>query len=115
MNAETQEAHKSVDEILADAFAAAKRATDKMIAENPTTWYPCGFAWVRISPARGKFVTALKNKQQGRTDDFNGGFVVYNPSGNATQWMDAKALGARTFAEVLRKHNVNCTVETRMD
>lgn len=115
MNTETQKVIKTVDEILAEAFAAAKEAADKMIAENPTTWYPCGFAWVRIKPARGKFVVALKEAGKGRTDDYKPGFVVYNPSGNATQWMDAKAAGARAFAAVLKKHGVNCSPEVRID
>lgn len=101
--------------IIVEAYEAARVATDKMIAENPNVWYPCGFAWVRIRPARGAIVTALKEKGLGRTDDYEGGFVIYNPSDNNTQWMDAKVAGARAFAEVFRKHGVKCNAESRID
>lgn len=104
-----------IDEIIEEAFAAAREATSTMIAANPGSWYPCGFAWVRIRPARGKLVSALKDKKLGRTDDFEGGFVVHNPSNNHTQWMDAKAAGARAFAAVLTKHGFKAHAETRID
>lgn len=105
----------NLDDIVNEAFIAAAEAAAKTIAENPGTWYPCGFAWVRIKPARGKLVSFLKDKKIGRTDEYEGGYVIYNPSHNPTQWMDAKADGARAFAQVLQKHGFKCSVETRMD
>ena len=104
-----------VRKIVNEAFAAAAEATKKMISENPDKWYPCGFAWVRIKPARGKFVNYLKSINVGKKDDFDGGYVIYNPSQNITQWMDAKYNGAKVFAEVLRKHGINASAECRMD
>ena len=96
------------------AHQAAVDATAKTIAENPDQWYPCGFAWVRIRPARGKFVDFLKKIDAGYTSE-EGGYVVYNPSGHHTQWMDAKYDGARAFAEVLREHGIKAQAEQRMD
>jgi len=100
-----------------EAQAAAAKATQDHINANPDVWYPCGFAWVKIRPARGPFVAACKENDLGRTDDFEGGFVIYNPSGNHTQWMDAKEVGARAFVEVLKKHypTMKVSVQTRID
>lgn len=105
----------TVETVLNEAFTAARLAAEKTIADNPDVWYPCGFAWVKIKPARGPFVKALKEMNKGHTDSYEGGFTVYNPSGNATQWMDAKYDGAKAFAEVLRKHGVKCSAVQRID
>lgn len=89
--------------VLQEAQDAAKAACAAMIAENPGQWYPCGFSWVLIKPARGKLVAALKHFDIGRTSE-DGGYTVYNPSGNPTQWMDAKMAGSRAYVEVLKKY-----------
>lgn len=102
-------------DILTLAFAKAREATQKTINENPNQWYPCGFAWVRIKPARGKFVNYMKSINVGRTDEYEGGYVVYNPSAHNTQWMDAKYAGAKAFAEVLCAHGIKAQAECRMD
>lgn len=104
-----------VKAIADEAFEAAAVATQKYLDENPGQWYPCGFAWVKIKPARGKLVSYLKEEKLGRTDEFEGGFSVWNPSGNHTQWMDAKRAGAVAFAEVLKKHGINAFAQTRID
>lgn len=100
-----------------EAQLAAELATRRHLQENPGQWYPCGFAWVRIRPARGRFVEMCKDQNVGRTDDFEGGFVIYNPSENPTQWMDAKEVGARAFKEALLKHfpTMKISVQTRID
>ena len=102
-------------EVVKQAFVRASEATKETIEKNPDTWYPCGFAWVRIKPARGKFVNYLKSINIGRTDDFEGGYVIYNPSQNSTQWMDAKYDGAKAFAAALREHGIDARAECRMD
>lgn len=100
--------------IITQASELARQATETMISQNPDTWYPCGFAWVRIKPARGPFVSVMKEMNLGSSSEL-GGYVVYNPSNNATQWMDAKAAGARAFALELNKYGVKANVEQRMD
>jgi hypothetical protein len=82
------------------AQVAAALTAKTLIDTNPETWYPCGFAWVIIKPARGPLVEALKILGLGRTSE-TGGFMVYNPSSNPTQWMDAKEAGARAFKDSL--------------
>lgn len=112
---ELKYAHELV--VLDEAFAAAEKATAEYITKNPGQWYPCGFAWVRINPARGRFVTACKLRNAGSTDEFFGGYTIYNPSGNNTQWMDAKEIGARAFVEVVKKHfpDLKIRAQTRID
>ena len=104
-------------DIFLEAQLAAELATRKMLNENPGVWFPCGFSWVKIRPARGRFVDMCKDQGVGHNDSYSGGFTIYNPSGNPTQWMDAKVAGARAFAEVLRKHypKMSVTVESRVD
>lgn len=103
-----------IAEIVQAAFLAAEQKTREYIKANGEH-YPCGFAWVKIKPARGPFVSYLKSENIGHRDDYNGGWVVYNPSKNYTQCMDAKEAGARAFAEELKKHGVDARVVTRMD
>lgn len=100
--------------ILLEAQTAAIEATTKMIRENPTQWYPCGFAWVVIKPARGPFVNYLKSQNIG-SRAYGGGWQIWNPSNHSTQWMDAKAAGAQAFASVLNKYGINAYADNRMD
>lgn len=96
------------------ALEAARDAAKAYDATNPG-WYPCGFAWVNIKPARGKLVTLLKNMKIGRTDDYYGGYSIWNPSGHHTQHMYTLEAGARAFAEVLRAAGIKANVHTRLD
>lgn len=113
--AEVQVDVLKIPEIVNSAFLAASRATQQYLDDNPGDWYPCGFAWVRIRPARGRVVKYLKDHCNARVDDFAGGLIVYNPSGNSTQSMYAKAAGANAFAEVLKNIGIKATAETRID
>ena len=91
-------------DIYREAQLAAEMASRRYLEANPGQWYPCGFSWVKIRPARGRFVEMCKDQDAGRTDDFEGGFQIYNPSGNPTQSMDAKMAGSRAFVAVMKKH-----------
>jgi hypothetical protein len=104
-------------EIYREAQLAAEMATRRYLQEYPNDWYPCGFAWVKIRPARGRFVDMCKDQGFGNTDDYAGGFVIYNPSENPTQSMAAKEKGAWAFCEVMKKHypQMKISTQTRMD
>lgn len=104
----------SPEEIFNEARAAAIAATQKIINDNPGVWYPCGFAWVNIKPARGKFIAYLKEQEIGYLA-YDGGWNVWNPSDNHTQWMDAKFGGALAFAKVLRKYGIKAIAKSRED
>lgn len=104
-------------DVFVEAEQAATKAAQTHLDANPGVWYPCGFAWVKIRPARGRFVEMCKDRGLGGVDTYEGGFTIYNPSGNSTQWMDAKAEGCRAFVEVLKKHfpDMKASVQTRID
>lgn len=108
------ELNPSVKEIVQLALDAAAEATQKYLNDHPGEWFPCGFAWVKIKPARGQFVAYLKANKLGHSS-YTGGYDVWNPSGNTTQSMYAKEAGAIAFANVLQSHGVKCIVETRED
>ena len=109
----TEEAR--VKGIIEEGLRVAAIAAQAEIDRNPGVWYPCGFAWVKIRPARGIFVKVMKEMGIGRVDEYEGGFSVWNPSQNSTQWMDAKIEGARAFANHLQKHGVKASAYSRMD
>ncbi len=111
----TYKYQKELD-IVNEALKAAKDAAKKLIDENPGVWYPCGFSLVKFKPASGRFVSMMKDAGIGRTS-MMGGYDVYNPSDNSTQWMDAKEAGSRAFVAVIKKHypEMNVSVHSRMD
>lgn len=102
-------------ELFNRATEAAQAAAKALIAANPGEWYPCGFASVKISPARGRFVQFLKENEIGYTDTYAGGYVVNDPARLFTQWMDAKLAGASAFAKVLKEAGVNARAESMVD
>lgn len=76
----------------------------------------CGFAWVKITPARGKFVKFLKESKIGYTGHY-GGYVIWMGiavCGN-TQSMERKIAAAVAMAEVFHSNGIKCYVESRMD
>jgi hypothetical protein len=73
----------------------------------------CGFAWVNIKPARGKFVTWLKAQGIGRLDGYQGGWTIW--IGDYGQSMERKHAHAVAVVEVLRKYGINADAYARMD
>jgi hypothetical protein len=113
---------QQISNAISIAFDAAAKATDTYLKNPDTysdTWFPCGFAWIKIKPARGPVVKFLKDHGIGHLDDYAGGYVIYNPSGNATQSLYAKAEGAKAFMKSLEEANIlgkaTIKVETRWD
>lgn len=100
-------------EIIAAAKEAAVKATDAYLAEGHH-WFPCGFAWVIIRPARGPVVNALRASGDG-SKAHGGGFQVWNPSKNHTQSMEALYAGAKAYAEVLKANGIDAYADNRMD
>ena len=99
-------------EIFAEMQAAAVG-----VAATVHDGYPCGFAWVRIKPARGKFVTYLKTNKIGRSDEYFGGHLIsaMQISGWNGQNMDSKEAICLAAVEVLTKHGISCNVVSRID
>ena len=72
----------------------------------------CGFAWVKIFPARGSFVTFLKTKGIGGKS-YNGGYDIW--VSEFGQSVDRKNAFAQAFAEVLNKYGINAYGQSRLD
>ena len=105
----------TIKELIEKAQKAAEDATDAYIKQNPDQWYPCGFAWVNIKPARGPLITEMKRMGLGRKDEYYGGWTIWNPSHHSTQCMDAKAAGAHAIADVLLEAGYKAYAAVRMD
>jgi len=73
----------------------------------------CGFAWVNIKPARGKFVKFLKDNDIGRKDCYYGGYTVW--VSEFGQSMSRKENYARAFTSVLRENGLTAYNMSRMD
>ena len=73
----------------------------------------CGFAWINIKPARGKFVKYLKDNNIGRKDSYYGGYTIW-VSGFG-QSMTRKENYARAFVKVLNDNGLKAYAMSRMD
>lgn len=73
----------------------------------------CGFAWVKIRPARGRFIDYCKKHNIGGTDDYSGGYTISASHGG--QSMELNLAYATAFAEVLQKHGINAISNYRLD
>ena len=73
----------------------------------------CGFAWVNIKPARGKFVKYLKDNDIGRKDSYYGGYTIW-VSGFG-QSLARKEAYARAFAKHLEQNGITAISMSRMD
>ena len=73
----------------------------------------CGFAWVNIKPARGKFVKFLKDNNIGRKDSYYGGYTVWVRGFG--QSLARKESYARAFADVLTTNGIKAYAMSRMD
>ena len=73
----------------------------------------CGFAWINIKPARGKFVTWLKKASIGRTDSYYGGYTIW--VSEFGQSVARKENYARAFAKVLGDNGITAYNMSRLD
>ena len=100
---------------------AAVKAVDEYMKDKEEPMY-CGFANVKIRPAKGKFVNFLK--QQGIGDiAYKGGWRIsyYDIMPKSHPWrmtqsMSIKEIGCDAFAKVLEEQfGLDCISESRAD
>lgn len=72
----------------------------------------CGFAWVKIKPARGKFVSFCKKHDIGYVSDYGGYEIWVSQFG---QSIEKKEAYAHAFAAVLKKYGIKAYGQSRMD
>ena len=125
---------KTPSEIYAEAHSAGMAAghgctPNPMIVGTPTTplgddidyskktYYVadglCGFAWINIKPARGKFVTWLKKADIGRKDNYYGGYTIW--VSEFGQSVTRKENYARAFTKVLGDNGITAYNMSRLD
>jgi len=130
---------KSAYDILVEASEAAEAAVKacrptpivvgtpttplgNQIDETKETWFVeggvCGFASVIIKPARGKFVTLLKNRGIGGAH-YYGGYSVsswqFAPSIRRDQSYERACAAAAGAVKVLQSYGINAYVDARID
>lgn len=102
------------------ALDAAQQAVDALIEQHGQqhpAWNYCGFAWVAIRPARGKFVNALKKADLGYTG-YKGGYQItprVKIAGPQAQSMNLKEEAATAYAKVLRDNGIDAWMQSRAD
>lgn len=99
--------------IYLEALKAARKAEAAFFAEHGEPYF-CGFAWIEFSSARTKWVTFCKKNSIGRKSSTKG-WYIWEPTDNPTQSMEIKMAGAKAFASVLQKHDIECRAVCRPD
>lgn len=124
----------TVDEIYREAYSAGLKAGNEVkvtpmvvgtettpfsnvIDETKPTYFVeggvCGFAWVKIRPARGKFVQFLKDKGLGYQNSYSGGYEL--SCREFGQSLTRKEAFVQAFAKVLREYGIDAYGESRID
>ena len=97
--------------IWTEACVAGKTAVEEYVAKFGEPMY-CGFSSVKITPARGKFVTFLKKCGVGDVG-YNGGYrvsyydIMDDHKYSCTQSLDLKEECTDAFAKVLHKYGID--------
>jgi len=105
---------EQVQSAVLEAVAEAAKATEDFLAKHGDR-DACGFAWVTVyekgSTKMGRALIAA-----GFSKAYGGGLQMWNPSGNWTQGITAKEVGAEAAAKVLtEKLGVKAYAGSRMD
>ena len=90
-------------EIHNEAVQEAAQATANYldtVGEHP---FNCGFAWV-TADVKGNTKVGKSFIAQGFEKSYNGGFQIWNPSGNYTQDVGAKMAGADAYVATVKKY-----------
>lgn len=105
---------QQVQTVVLEAVAEAAKATEDFLAQHGDRDC-CGFAWVTVyekgSTKLGRALIAA-----GFSKAYGGGLQMWNPSGNHTQSITAKEVGAEAAAKVLTEQlGVKAYAGSRMD
>ena len=99
---------------------AAVKAVDEYMKDKEEPMY-CGFANVKIRPAKGKFVNFLKQQEIGDIAYKGGWRISYydimpkSHPWRCTQSMSIKEIGCDAFASTLESFGLDCISESRAD
>ena len=99
---------------------AAVKAVDEYMKDKEEPMY-CGFANVKIRPAKGKFVTWLKKQEIGDIAYKGGWRISYydvmpqDHELRGTQSMSIQEVATEAFRDELRKYGLTVYAESRAD
>ena len=103
-----------VQSAVLEAVAEAAKATNDFLAKHGDR-DACGFAWVSVSE-KGSTKMGRALLKAGFSKAYGGGLQMWNPSGNHTQAITAKEVGAEAAARVLTARlGVTAYAGSRMD
>lgn len=88
-----------VNAAVAEAQQAAAKATEDFLAKHGDR-DACGFAWVTVYE-KGSTKLGRALLKSGFKKAYGGGLQMWNPSGNWTQCITAKEVGAEAAAKIL--------------
>ena len=106
---------EQVQSAVLEAVAEAAKATNDFLAKHGDR-DACGFAWVNIYGVRSNSKVGKALMAAGFSKAYTGGLQMWNPSGNHTQCITAKEVGADAAAKVLTERlGVKAYAGSRMD
>lgn len=106
---------KAVQDACSEAAAAASAATNAHLQAHGNR-DACGFAWVTVYNVRSNSKLGKALAEVGFRKAYGGGLQLWNPSGNTTQAITAKEVGAEAYADVLKSKLVlEACAGSRMD
>jgi hypothetical protein len=97
----------------AAAYVAAAVANAKLPPEDQRG-LDCGFAWVSVRPARGKFVNWCRKNNVG-SKAYSGGWQFWCSKYTNSQSIGVKEAAAKAFRDVLVANDINADVGSRYD
>ena len=111
-----------IDIIWKRARLAGSDAVMEYVEKNGEPMY-CGFANIKIRPARGRLVKYLKSKDIGSTSSYGGGgyrvpfheILDDNNPYYRTQSMDIREVACEAACTVLASYGILCFIESRAD
>ena len=98
-------------EIFKKAMKAGAEAVEGL--DEKTDWYPCGFAWVNVTPGTSSFARWLTKNGHGRRDSYYGGITIWCPL--MTQKMVVKEAWARAVSNSLQAQGITAGMMSRID
>ena len=107
-------------EMWTNAKKACLDTVNEFTAKHGEPMY-CGFANVKVYPARGKFIKFLKEMGIGDNGYKGGWRISYydimpkDHEYRGTQSMDIKETGCDAFADALEKYGIDAYMESRAD
>ena len=107
---------EQLTQVHSEAKEQAREAAARFFQERlgGVDQFACGFAWVNV-PVKASTKLGRKLAELGFRKSYRGGLELWNPSGFGCQNIDTLEHGATAYAEVFKKHGIECYAQSRLD